>query len=714
MKATVYYVLLGLGCVAVSLLTFLAVAGPSDYVRDKIIEAIRSQTGREVAVQGGSSFKFFPNFGVSLSDVVVSQPAGMSASRDHQPFLNVATIDIAVPLLPLLRRQVKVERLVLKRPVLELRVDAQGRRNWDFGPPGQRASLTGGTPVQVAAMTNGQRRSDAADDLGDLVRRTAAPAVVSTAADPAGLPLALDDLQLNDVRIENGVVHFRDEQSGAREDLTAIDLLLSLESLDAKLGVRGAVVWHQEKTGIDGWIAAPRDLIAGKPSKLAIKLAARPVETLLDGTLALRPDAQFTGTLNATSKSARALAAWFGRDLPAGAGMGPMAITGQLGASGQRLDFKDAVIQLDGATARGDISVEPGAQRPMVRANLKFDKLDLNLYRGGQASRPPAQPAAPGQKSLTDLIKDVSPDSALGKRQPEVRGWSSAALDFSAFGLLDGQALLDVGQLVLGDIVLDRTVLDARVQDRVLTAGFKQVALYRGQGSGEVVLDASTGTTATLAARFSLAGVEAQPLLKAAAGFDRIAGKGRLDVNVRAAGTNQQQMLEALNGTAKIAFADGAVIGVNIPQMIRSIQQGNFSGGPGADSEKTDFSEITGTFTITNGAAQTQDLRLNSPFLRVTGTGTIDLAHQSLDLSTRPKLVASAAGQGGIPGLAGLEIPVTIKGPWDKPQVAADLAGVLKDPAQLQKGIQELGDAVLKGKSGKDVENALRGLLGGR
>ncbi|NJK44944.1 MAG: hypothetical protein HC933_12230, partial [Pleurocapsa sp. SU_196_0] len=42
-----------------------------------------------------------------------------------------------------------------------------------------------------------------------------------------------------------------------------------------------------------------------------------------------------------------------------------------------------------------------------------------------------------------------------------------------------------------------------------------------------------------------------------------IAGKANVDLQVTAAGANQLQLVESLNGTAGFAFADGAIVGTH-------------------------------------------------------------------------------------------------------------------------------------------------------
>jgi AsmA protein len=155
-------------------------------------------------------------------------------------------------------------------------------------------------------------------------------------------------------------------------------------------------------------------------------------------------------------------------------------------------------------------------------------------------------------------------------------------------------------------------------------------------------------------------------------------------------------------------MADGAINGINIPQMIRGVTQGKFSGFERTPAEKTDFSDLAASWTITNGVAQNQDLRASSPMIRLAGAGSVNLGARTLDYVVRPKIVANLSGQGADTAASGLEIPVKITGPWDKPSYAPDINGILKDPNQAIEAAKQIG----KNLKGSDVEQAIKGALG--
>lgn len=116
---------LALLCLGLAAVAFLLVAPPLDAVRDRLIEKVNTRSGRTLVVAGPASLSLYPRPVVSVSDVAVLGPGG-------KPIATVPSLDIEASLWSLLLRQPQVGRLTLHRPAIDLTVDGQGRRNWEF------------------------------------------------------------------------------------------------------------------------------------------------------------------------------------------------------------------------------------------------------------------------------------------------------------------------------------------------------------------------------------------------------------------------------------------------------------------------------------------------------------------------------------------------------------------------------------------------------
>ena len=324
------------------------------------------------------------------------------------------------------------------------------------------------------------------------------------------------------------------------------------------------------------------------------------------------------------------------------------------------------------------------------------------------ASKPLVQVVLDFQRLTIPLAK--SPDGASG--QP----WSNAPIDVSGLNYVDAQIRISANDAVIGDARLAPLALDAKLAGGVLKAGTANLGAYGGQVSGEVILDATSGAP-SFAMHSDLVGVRALPLLRGLAEFDRIDGKLQAKLALRSAGTSQRALMANMQGTAFVNFQDGAIRGINVAQMIRSLTSGTLSGWQdnqnSSQDQSTDLSQLSASFRIDKGQAVTTDLNLIGPLVRVTGAGTIALDTKMLGFRVEPKLVMTTEGQGRASEPVGFGIPVMIQGSWSQPRIYPDMAGMLDNPDAAYAKLREMGKGLF-GPDGAGLGNILGSLgLGG-
>ncbi|MHC2679426.1 hypothetical protein ACVJDU_000990 [Bradyrhizobium diazoefficiens] len=324
------------------------------------------------------------------------------------------------------------------------------------------------------------------------------------------------------------------------------------------------------------------------------------------------------------------------------------------------------------------------ASKPLVKVDLDFQRLTIPLAK--------------------------SPDGASG--QP----WSNAPIDVSGLNYVDAQIRISANDAVIGDARLAPLALDAKLAGGVLKAGTANLGAYGGQVSGEVILDATSGAP-SFAMHSDLVGVRALPLLRGLAEFDRIDGKLQAKLALRSAGTSQRALMANMQGTAFVNFQDGAIRGINVAQMIRSLTSGTLSGWQdnqnSSQDQSTDLSQLSASFRIDKGQAVTTDLNLIGPLVRVTGAGTIALDTKMLGFRVEPKLVMTTEGQGRASEPVGFGIPVMIQGSWSQPRIYPDMAGMLDNPDAAYAKLREMGKGLF-GPDGAGLGNILGSLgLGG-
>jgi AsmA protein len=245
---------------------------------------------------------------------------------------------------------------------------------------------------------------------------------------------------------------------------------------------------------------------------------------------------------------------------------------------------------------------------------------------------------------------------------------------------------------------IGRSALDFALAGGKLSANLKQMALYGGNGKGVVTLNGA-GAAPEIGIDVALNGIKAEPLLTDAAGFNRLSGTGNITLKLAAAGRSQRALMAALDGTVQMKLEDGAVKGVNLAEIARTIQSA-LSGSAIGSSAKTDFAEFSATLIVKNGVGRNDDLRLLNPFVRLSGAGTVDVAGQRLDYRVEPRAVRSSEGQGGKNDQRGVGIPFLIKGPWARLSYAPDLSGIANTAI----------DSIIKGEDPLDAIKKETGL----
>lgn len=116
------------------LIVLLIVAGvaltlffdPNQY-RGQIASQVEKVTGRELTIAGDIDLSLFPWIGVEISDVTLGNAEGFGP----EPFARVGEAQVRVALLPLLRREVQVDTVVLDGLRLNLARRKAGDTNWD-------------------------------------------------------------------------------------------------------------------------------------------------------------------------------------------------------------------------------------------------------------------------------------------------------------------------------------------------------------------------------------------------------------------------------------------------------------------------------------------------------------------------------------------------------------------------------------------------------
>lgn len=362
-----------------------------------------------------------------------------------------------------------------------------------------------------------------------------------------------------------------------------------------------------------------------------------------------------------------------------------------LKADGERLNVSPFAVKLDDSQIKGSLGITRFA-KPVYHFDVDIDKLDADRYITKTESQTPAAKSDP-----------------------------NAPVDLSALKNINADGELRIGWLKLANVKSTNVRIKLKADDGVAQLSPFSASLYEGKMNGSLRVDART--VPDIAFKQTMTGISIGPLLVDAINNDMLNGKGTLNLDIQTSGATVGALKKSLNGTAGLNLADGAVKGIDIAGTIRGYKdrlntlKGEAS-VEGNKSQKTDFSEMVATFDIKNGVARNDDLSMKAPLFRITGSGDIDIANETINYLAKPTIVKTLAGQGGagLDELSGLTIPVKLTGTFAQPKYALDFAGIAAAVAQkkvLEKVGGSKGEAVQKLMEG-DTSGGLEGLLGGK
>lgn len=774
--------------IAVAGILLLLVAGvailaatfnPNDY-KPLAIKLVQEKKQRTLAIPGEIKLTFFPRIGADLGRVTLSEHKG------DGEFLSVDKAQVSLALLPLLKKQLVVDKVIvdglhanitrfkdgssnfddllskeksdggqLKFDIDSIDVskarivfdDRQAKRKFELsaieletgkianGVPSKlnlSANVKGNEPAMDAKVA---LKSDFTIDLdqkhfvlknmdggieGMLLDFAGAVFKLSGNADlkPADKRFLLDGVRLSG-RGKRGVQDV--EFSFNVPKLTVTDAQVSGGKLegDAKLSEGGRTIHArfgapgfegtpqafkipsmaieanvkdaalEAKADLSGDFSGDIDKLLFSSPQLKLALSGKQNDTVIDGTLTTPLSANF----KTQSITLPAITAAFTLPNPGG---GSLKLHAN-GSANADLDKQNAAVILKGKLDESSFDAKLGLTKFSPAAytfDIDIDRIDADRY-----------------KDKAVAVTGGTAQAAGGKPAVE------KPIDLSALEGLQARGALQVGALKFNNLRLTNVRADLHAAEGRLDINPLSAALYGGTASGS--LSAGGGKAPRFGMRQHLVGVNVGPLLKDATGKETIEGRGNVSLDVSGAGTTVAQIKKALNGKASLNLREGALHGINIAQTIRGAKAklGELRGDPAPQSgtanaaEKTDFSELSGSFGIANGIAHNEDLGLKSPLLRVGGNGDIDIGNDRLDYLVKATVVSSLQGQGGpeLQALKGLTVPVRLSGPFTAIGYNVDFQGLMRDLAQQK--IDEKKDE-LKEKAREQIKDQLKGLFG--
>lgn len=621
----------------------------TEQVKQQISTAVKEQTGRELQISGDFELSVFPWLGFKIGATRFANRAGFEGD-----FARFEHAEARVKLLPLLSKQVEMSKLVIDGFNLDLQFAADGANNWQ--------------------------------DLAGGAHKAAAPSAGKPSAASAGAAGGIA-LLLEGVEVRDAAIRYRDARSGASYALTDFTLETGRIEMDRDISFNASFLLDLSEPAVKGTyklagvarLERGGELVTLRDLKFTSELAAEGMPFT-----ELRSD--LAASLSFDQAAGKVSLAPFRLDLEMKGDQLPKSPLKVAIASDISADLKTMAVSLDkldlllpGGSLKGTLAFRMPGDSQQIDFNLASEQLDLNQVM------PPA-PAGEEQGG-----------SAPAAEKPQQAAKPNPAL----------RKLVVNGDLAIGRVLADKLEVDdvkvrVKMRDGIARLNPVTARVYQGLVQKDVTVDLREAAP-KIKAKAEVRGFQVGDYLKATMDKDIISGAADLDADLSMTAADADSIKRSLNGTVRFIAHDGALKGINIPDMIRRAKAA-LSGQtiPPASKQKTDFSELSASATITDGLVNNPDLSMKSPLLRISGKGTAHLVREVIDYRVTAKLVGNLSGQGGedLKELSGVPLPIHVTGSFAKPEWELDLKSALEAKVKaeaegtLKKALENPGKAL--------------------
>jgi AsmA family protein len=572
-------------------LVYLLTLDVNDY-RDEIASAAEKATGRQLVLGGPLDLE------VSLTPALVAQDVSLAnAPWGSRPeMVRLKRLEVQVELLPLVFGEVRVQRLVLAGADILLETNAEGRGNWVF---------------DTAAAEPAPEEEPAPDSKQQLLAEQ--------------------------ILIEDGVLTFRNGQTGADTVVAADRISMTAETYDSPIAFEVDTSVNDVELAAEGEVGPLTTLMnGGAPYPVAIDADALGIELHVDGTIDAPMDAQGINlTLEVKAEDLGDLQKLTGAAIPAGL---PLAVTGQIGGGAEAIDIRDLKIALGESSLAGNIGVRLTGPRPRIEAALAGDRLDLTeLVPAGEAGETETEGATP----VTAEAGKVFPDDPL---------------PLDGLKLADAHLDLKVQELLLPSLTASDLAVVLGLENGALTVEPLRATIAGSPVEATVGLNASSATP-QMKFTASAPQLDLGRLLTEAEVTDLLEGQADIAVDVNGQGASVAAIMGSLNGQTKLLMNSGRAKTAAFDKIVGGLStvMGTLFSGK---SEWTVLNCVASNFAIDDGIATSKVMLVDTEYSTVVGEGTVDLGTEQLDLTVTPAAKSEALN---------VAVPVKIGGTLAEP-----------------------------------------------
>ena len=679
----ILYILLGLiVLVVIGIGVLVTFVNPNQF-KPLLTEQVKKMTGRDLVINGDISWRFFPTLGLSVGDTEFRNPAGFAEPN----LIQFKQADLSVSVLPLLSQHLDIGEMRLDGAHVFIQTLNNGATNLD--------GLTDKTAVAETTtgntVTHGEKNTHWNVSVAGIKLVNASAEVrndkTKMVAQLNHINFTLDSFQPQtwtkatfDVQGNVNALTFS-AQGSTEINLAADYKNVRLKALSATMNMTdGKTEIKNAQLGLD-------QFNLGQWSNMTFSVNGKVPNLNFDthGTAKVKLSTDHNVI---TVQGLKVTNDLVGKTLPRPTINLVVDADATYDISQKLTLVSQLSINADGTQASGSGSYLATAI-PDIRFALSSDNINLDSWL-------PAKTAVANTNNSTTAAGAAAMNAPVATENNAKT--STAEPDLSALKNINLAGMIAIKQLTVDHANVTNVKVVTSIKQGVATINRFEANLYGGKVTGSAAIDVNSALP-SYRLKNTISNVDLLPLLKAVANNNLLAGKANITTDLRGQGLSEANIRHNITGSIKVNVSDGAVYGVNIPDLLRNAKA-KFKGqaDTGTDTaKKTDFSALTTTLKLHNGTASTDNFKLASPLVAITGQGNTSLVNESIDLMINSEIVASGKGLDEIKGIA---VPIHVSGTWQQPKYNLNIKDLFKN------------NAALESKAKKEINRGLEKLLG--
>lgn len=370
--------------------------------------------------------------------------------------------------------------------------------------------------------------------------------------------------------------------------------------------------------------------------------------------------------------------------------------------------LNDVNITSGGHTIHGDIEIAPqGTVFNLRKFKLTADKTTVDVTgKITDLSGPVGEfSLKAGALNFDDLLTFASEFAGGMGTTAGGRKTSASKSSPAAASTMNLAISMDAASASMGGLTLQKLSGRARITSKGVVLEPVHFGVFGGTYDGTMTVDAGNSTRFRLNA--SLANVDMAEVTKFGGSSDSITGRLSGKIEISGSGVEPAAMINSTRGTARIDITNGVIKHLGLVHAVITATSGR-SGATAPSSGSTDekFAKLGATLAIAGGAANTNDLRMESNDLLLSASGVVHLDGTATALKGQVQLSDELSKQAGRDLVrytqeeGRVTLPATISGPADNLQVRIDVASLAR--------------RAITNRANEEVKKSLGRLFGGK